>query len=197
MDRADTHQLRAVLPRGRVILLDGASRDGAAGAARTGDLDPAGLAPRRRGEGHVQDTVGVGGGEVLRVHTLTEGQLPGERPLGSLGDNNLLALAVGRGALGLDRQGAGVDEHLDAVRVDAIIRSGGSVLVQDIPDPCLKRPRSRVAPDRPTFGSPRNSPTRPGRPTSPTTGSPAPTADPGPTPRSCPGSTITPGSRSR
>src|SRR6266498_4786752 len=119
MDRADTHQLRAVLPRGRVILLDGASRDGAAGAARTGDLDPAGLAPRRRGEGHVQDTVGVGGGEVLRVHTLTKGQLPGERPLGSLGDNNLLALAVRRGALGLDRQGAGVDDHLDAVRVNA------------------------------------------------------------------------------
>jgi hypothetical protein len=42
----------------------------------------------------VQDTVGVAGGEVLRVHALAEGELPGERPLGSLGDKNPLAVAV-------------------------------------------------------------------------------------------------------
>jgi hypothetical protein len=29
----------------------------------------------------VQDTVGVASGEVLRVHSLAEGELPGERPI--------------------------------------------------------------------------------------------------------------------
>jgi hypothetical protein len=67
----------------------------------------------------VQDTVGVAGGEVLRVHALAQGQLAGERPLGPLGDDNLLAVAVMRGAFGADRQGAVLDGDLDAVRVDA------------------------------------------------------------------------------
>jgi hypothetical protein len=67
-----------------------------------GDLDPAGLGPRRDGDGQVQDTVGVGGGEVLRVHALAEGKLAGERPLGPLGDDDLLAVAVMRGAFGPD-----------------------------------------------------------------------------------------------
>src|SRR5207249_4842091 len=67
----------------------------------------------------VQDAVGVAGGEVLRVRALAEGQLPGERPLGPLGGDDLLAVAVVRGALGLDRQDAVLDGHLDAVRVGA------------------------------------------------------------------------------
>ena len=48
----------------------------------------------------MQDTVCVSGGEVLRVHALAEGELTGERPLGSLGNDDLLALPVGGGALG-------------------------------------------------------------------------------------------------
>jgi hypothetical protein len=67
----------------------------------------------------VQDTVGVVGRQVLRVHALAEGELPGERSLGSLGDDDLLAFAVVRGALGVDRQDAVLDGHLDAVRVGA------------------------------------------------------------------------------
>jgi hypothetical protein len=67
----------------------------------------------------VQDAVGVAGGEVLRVHSLAEGELPGERPLGPFGDNDLPAVAIVRGALGLDRQDAVLDGHLDAVRVGA------------------------------------------------------------------------------
>jgi hypothetical protein len=63
-----------------------------------GDLDPADLGPGRDGDNQVQDTVGIGGGEVLRVHALAQGQLAGERPLGPLGDDDLLALAVMRGA---------------------------------------------------------------------------------------------------
>jgi hypothetical protein len=58
-------------------------------------------------------------GEVLRVHSLAEGELPGERPLGPLGDNDLPAVAIVRGAPGLDRQDAVLDGHLDAVRVGA------------------------------------------------------------------------------
>ena len=54
----------------------------------------------RDGDGQMQDTVGVAGGEVLRVHALAEGQLAGERPLGPLGDDDLLAVAVMRGAFG-------------------------------------------------------------------------------------------------
>jgi hypothetical protein len=50
----------------------------------------------------MQDTVGVAGGEVLRVRALAEGQLAGERPPGPFGDNDLLALAVMRGAFGPD-----------------------------------------------------------------------------------------------
>ena len=49
------------------------------------------------------DAVAVVGGEVLRVHALAEGEPPGERPLGPFGGNDLLAVAVVRGALGLDR----------------------------------------------------------------------------------------------
>ena len=50
---------------------------------------------------------------------LAEGEPPGERPLGPFGGNDLLAVAVVRGALGLDRHGAVLDGHLDAVRVGA------------------------------------------------------------------------------
>ena len=53
----------------------------------------------------MQDTVGVAGGEVVGVHALAEGELPGERPLGPLGRNDLLAFAVVRGALGLSESG--------------------------------------------------------------------------------------------
>ena len=67
----------------------------------------------------MQDAVGVAGGEVLRVHALAEGEPPGERSLGPFGGNDLLAAAVVRGALGLDRHGAVLDGHLDAVRVGA------------------------------------------------------------------------------
>jgi hypothetical protein len=84
-----------------------------------GDLDPAGPGLGRDGDGQVQDTVGVGGGEVLRVRALAQGQLAGERPLGPLGDDDLLAVAVMRGAFGPDRQGAVLDGDLDAVWVDA------------------------------------------------------------------------------
>ena len=69
-----------------------------------GDLDPAGPGRGRDGDGQVQDTVGVADGEVLRVHALAQGQLAGERPLRPLGDNDLLAVAVMRGAFGPDRQ---------------------------------------------------------------------------------------------
>ena len=67
----------------------------------------------------MKDTVGVGGGEVLGVHALAEGKLAGKRPLGPLGDDDLLALAVMRAAFGPDRQGAVLHGHLDAVRVHA------------------------------------------------------------------------------
>jgi hypothetical protein len=63
----------------------------------------------------VQDAVG----EVLRVHALAEGQLPGERPLRPIGGHDLLAVAMVRGALGPDRQDAVLDGHLEAVRVGA------------------------------------------------------------------------------
>src|SRR5207248_11147496 len=90
---------------GRPARLSCAPRDGAAAAGRMGDLDPAGLGLGRDGDGQVQDTVGVARGKVLRVHALAQGQLAGERPLGPLGDDDLLALAVVRGAFGPDRQG--------------------------------------------------------------------------------------------
>jgi len=83
---------------GRLARLDGAPRHDAAAPSRSGDLHPAGLGLRGRGDGHVQDTVGVAGGEVLRIRALAEGQLPGERPLGPLGGNDLLAVAVVRGS---------------------------------------------------------------------------------------------------
>src|SRR6266853_2098853 len=67
----------------------------------------------------MQDTAGVASGEVLRVHSLAEGEPPGERPLGPFGDNDLPAVAIVRGAPGLDRQDAVLDGHLDAVRVGA------------------------------------------------------------------------------
>ena len=38
------------------------------------------------------------------THALAQGQLAGERPLRPLGDNDLLAVAVMRGAFGPDRQ---------------------------------------------------------------------------------------------
>jgi len=58
---------------GRRLSLPGcAPGDGAAAAGRMPDLDPAGLDPGREGDGHVQDTIGVAGGEVLRVHSLAE-----------------------------------------------------------------------------------------------------------------------------
>ena len=88
-------------------LLDGTAGDGPGSATGTVDLDPAGLASRGGGNEHVQDTVCVLGGEALgSADALAEGKLPGERPLGSLGDNDVLALAVTGGALGPDRQGA-------------------------------------------------------------------------------------------
>lgn len=74
----------------RVSLLDGTAGDGPGSATGTVDLDPAGLAPRGGGNEHVQDTVCVLDGEALGVHALAEGKLPGERPLGSLGDNDVL-----------------------------------------------------------------------------------------------------------
>lgn len=74
-------------------------------------------------------------GEVLRVHSLAERELPRERPLEPIGDNDLLAVAIVRGALGLDRQDDVVDGHLAAVRAGA-------------------RPRARVpGPGKPTSGS--------------------------------------------
>jgi hypothetical protein len=67
----------------------------------------------------VQDTVGVAGGEILRIHALAESAPAGERPLRPLGGNDLLAVAIVSGARGLDRQDAVLDGHLDAVRVGA------------------------------------------------------------------------------
>jgi hypothetical protein len=67
----------------------------------------------------VQDTVGVASGEVLRAHSLAERELPRERPLEPIGDNDLLAVAIVRDALGLDRQDDVLDGHLDAVKVGA------------------------------------------------------------------------------
>lgn len=54
----------------------------------------------------MQDTVGVAGGEVLRVHSLAEGELPGERPLGPFGDNDLPAVAIVKGVV-VSRPGPG------------------------------------------------------------------------------------------
>jgi hypothetical protein len=48
----------------------------------------------------VQDTIGVAGGEVLGVHALAERQLPGERPLGPFGRDDLVVLTVVRGPFG-------------------------------------------------------------------------------------------------
>jgi hypothetical protein len=67
----------------------------------------------------VRDTVGVAGGEILRIHALAKSELAGERPLRPLGGNDLLAVAIVRGARGPDRQDAVLDGHLDAVRVGA------------------------------------------------------------------------------
>jgi hypothetical protein len=76
----------------------------------------------------VQDTTGVASGEVLRVHSLTEGELPGERPLGPFGDNDLPAVAIVKGAPGLARQDAVLEGHLDAVGVGA----GGGQLAEGL-----------------------------------------------------------------
>ena len=43
----------------------------------------------------MQNTAGVAGGEVLRVHSLAEGELPGERRLGPLGADDGHQLADG------------------------------------------------------------------------------------------------------
>jgi len=54
----------------RRLLLLGAPGNGVAAGRRVGDADPAGLRLRRRRDGHVQDALGVPGGEVLRVRAL-------------------------------------------------------------------------------------------------------------------------------
>ena len=63
-------------------LLGCAPRDSAAAAGRMSDFDPARLGLGRDGDGHVQNTVGVAGGEVLGVYALAEGELPGNEPWG-------------------------------------------------------------------------------------------------------------------
>jgi hypothetical protein len=91
------------------------------------DLDPAGLDLGREGDDQTQDTLGVAGGEVLRVHPLTEVELPGERPLGPFGDNDLLSLAVVRAAFGADCQGA-VDYLKRVLESD---EPGGMITIQE------------------------------------------------------------------
>jgi hypothetical protein len=59
----------------------------------------------------------------------------------------------------------------------------------------LVAPERRSAPSRPTSGSRRRCPMRPGSPTSPTTGAPTLPARQEPMQRSCPGSTTTPAMR--
>ena len=83
------------------LLLGGTAGDGARAGGRVGDLDPAGLRRRRSGNGDAQDTIGIIRREVVGVHALTQGELPGERALRPLGDDDVLAVAVARDALAL------------------------------------------------------------------------------------------------
>jgi len=86
------------------LLFDGTPGDGARAGGRVGDLDPAGLRLRRSGNGDAQDAIGIVRRKVVQIHALTQRELPGERALRSLGDDDVLAVAVARGTFGLDRQ---------------------------------------------------------------------------------------------
>ena len=96
----------------------GAPRHDAAAAGRTGDLRPAGLGLGRCGDRHLQDTVAVAGGEVLRVHSLAE-ESSANDPLGPFGDNDLVAVAIVRERLRPGSSDTVLDCHLNAVRVGA------------------------------------------------------------------------------